>query len=160
MTVRKFWRWLEGLLPLATLLIGIAAWALAVHFSGVQDSVFPSPRSVSVALWEELSSGRLLADLGASVFRVTSGFALGAIFGLPVGLLLGSLNAVRSLILPAVNFFRSLSSIAWIPFAVLWFGIGDAPVIFLIFIATFFPVVLATTAACVGIPQTYFHVAS
>jgi NitT/TauT family transport system permease protein len=62
-------------------------------------------------------------------------------------------------LLPAVNFFRSLSPLAWIPFAILWFGIGDLPSIFLIFMTAFFPMVLATSAAVAGIPTVYFRVA-
>lgn len=55
--------------------------------------------------------------------------------------------------------FRSLSPLAWIPFAILWFGIGDLPAIFLIFLASFFPLVLATLAAVASIPSVYFRVA-
>ena len=58
-----------------------------------------------------------------------------------------------------VNFFRSLSPLAWIPFAILWLGIGDPPAIFLIFMASFFPIVLSTTAAVANIPSVYFRVA-
>ena len=61
--------------------------------------------------------------------------------------------------MPVVNFFRSLSPLAWIPFAILWFGIGDLPTVFLIFMASFFPVVLATAAAVANIPSVYFRVA-
>ncbi len=60
---------------------------------------------------------------------------------------------------PAINFFRSLSPLAWIPFAILWFGIGDLPAIFLIFMACFFPVVIATVSAVASIPSVYFRVA-
>jgi NitT/TauT family transport system permease protein len=65
----------------------------------------------------------------------------------------------RQALLPVVNFFRSLSPLAWIPFAILWLGIGDAPAIFLIFMAAFFPIVLSTTAAVAGIPSVFFRVA-
>ena len=61
--------------------------------------------------------------------------------------------------MPVVNFFRNLSPLAWIPFAILWFGIGDPPAIFLIFMAAFFPIVLSTTAAVASIPSVYFRVA-
>ena len=61
--------------------------------------------------------------------------------------------------MPADNFFRNLSPLAWIPFAILWFGVGDAPTSFLIFLATVFPIALATVAAVAGIPSVYFRVA-
>ena len=62
--------------------------------------------------------------------------------------------------MPGVNFFRGLSPLAWIPFAILWFGIGDAPVVFLIFMPTFFTLTLATAAAVANIPTIYFRVAA
>ena len=63
------------------------------------------------------------------------------------------------LFLPIVNFFRNLSPLAWIPFAILWFGVGDASPIFLIFLSAFFPVVLATMAAAASVPNIYSRVA-
>jgi NitT/TauT family transport system permease protein len=98
-------------------------------------------------------------DCVASLFRVTVGFLLSAVLGIPTGLLLGHSLLARQAFLPLVNFFRSLSPLAWIPFAILWLGIGDPPAIFLIFMATFFPMVLSTAAAVANIPSIYFRVA-
>jgi NitT/TauT family transport system permease protein len=84
---------------------------------------------------------------------------LAVVFGVPVGLWFGHHVRSRFALLPAINFFRSLSPLAWIPFAILWFGIGDLPAIFLIFMACFFPLVLATLAAVANIPSVYFRVA-
>ncbi|HEX8091560.1 MAG TPA: ABC transporter permease subunit [Blastocatellia bacterium] len=95
----------------------------------------------------------------ASLFRVTTGFTLAALLGIPLGLILGHRAGARAALLPAINFFRNLSPLAWIPFAILWFGIGDVPAIFLIFMASFFPVLLATIAVIATIPNVYFRVA-
>jgi len=108
---------------------------------------------------EELRTGRLIDDIVASLFRVTTGFGLAALTGIPVGLWLGNHARARVAFLPLINFFRSLSPLAWIPFAILWFGIGDLPTVFLIFMASFFPLVLATVAAVANIPSVYFRVA-
>jgi len=108
---------------------------------------------------EELRTGRLIDDIVASLFRVTTGFGLAALSGIPVGLWLGNHARARVAFLPLINFFRSLSPLAWIPFAILWFGIGDLPTVFLIFMASFFPLVLATVAAVANIPSVYFRVA-
>src|SRR4030095_2802293 len=99
----------------------------------------------------EFKAGRLFDDLVASIFRVTTGFALAVAFGIPLGLVLGHRARARVALLPTVNFFRNLSPLAWIPFAILWFGIGDKPAVFLIFMASFFPMVLATIAAVASI---------
>jgi len=108
---------------------------------------------------EELRTRRLIDDIVASLFRVTTGFGLAALTGIPVGLWLGNHARARVAFLPLINFFRSLSPLAWIPFAILWFGIGDLPTVFLIFMASFFPLVLATVAAVANIPSVYFRVA-
>jgi NitT/TauT family transport system permease protein len=147
------------LLPLLVMVAALAVW-WALSLLGVfPGSVFPSPLAVARGLVEELRSGRLATDIVASLFRVTAGFVLSVLLGVPVGLWLGRHARSRAALLPAVNFFRNLSPLAWIPFAILWFGIGDAPAIFLIFMASFFPVVLATIAAVANIPSVYFRVA-
>jgi NitT/TauT family transport system permease protein len=137
----------------------VLAWALLAATALFPESLFPSPGAVARGLVLELRSGRLLNDIIASLFRVISGFLLAVALGVPAGLLLGHSPYARHAFIPVVNFFRSLSPLAWIPFAILWLGIGDPPAIFLIFMAAFFPIVLATTAAVASIPSVYFRVA-
>lgn len=147
------------LLPLAGPAAIVALWAAVSALHLFPPSLFPAPVDVVRGLGTELASGRLLNDTIASLFRVCAGFYLAVIAGVPLGLLIGSSARTREALLPTVNFFRSLSPLAWIPFAVLWFGIGDPPTIFLIFMAAFFPIVLSTSAAVSGIPSVYFRVA-
>ena len=146
-------------LPLAVLLVALLIWSALSLLGVFPESVFPSPLAVAKGFVEETRNGRLLDDLVASLFRVTTGFALAVFSGIPAGLWLGHHARARTAFLPAINFFRSLSPLAWIPFAILWFGIGDLPTIFLIFMASFFPIVLATMAAVANIPSVYFRVA-
>ncbi|HEX8708160.1 MAG TPA: ABC transporter permease [Pyrinomonadaceae bacterium] len=147
------------LLPLLVLLLALALWG-SLSLAGVfPESAFPSPLTVARGFGEELRTGRLFDDLIASIFRVGAGFALAVMLGIPLGLILGDRAQARTALLPTVNFFRNLSPLAWIPFAILWFGIGDLPAIFLIFMASFFPIVLATIAAVASIPAVYFRVA-
>lgn len=148
------------LLPIGVFVLLLAIWALLSRLRIFPESAFPAPLPVAKGFWTELKSGRLLGDLLASMFRVSSGFGLAVITGIPFGLLLGQVVKARVALLPAVNFFRNLSPLAWIPFAILWFGIGDSPAIFLIFMAAFFPIVLATVAAVASIPTVYFRVAN
>ena len=147
------------LLPLLVLLIAVAVWYGLSLLHVFPQSVFPSPLAVARGLGEEVSTGRLLDDLVASLFRVTTGFIIAVALGVPMGLWLGHHVRSRFALLPAINFFRSLSPLAWIPFAILWFGIGDLPAIFLIFMACFFPIVVATVSAVSSIPSIYFRVA-
>jgi NitT/TauT family transport system permease protein len=148
--------------PLLALLgpaVLVAVWAGLSSLKLFPESLFPNPLAVARGLVQELRSGRLVDDAIASLFRVSAGFVLAVALGVPLGLLLGHSARARAAFLPLVNFFRSLSPLAWIPFAILWLGIGDPPAIFLIFMAAFFPVVLSTTAAVAGIPSVYFRVA-
>jgi NitT/TauT family transport system permease protein len=137
----------------------VAVWAALASLHLFPESLFPHPLAVARGLVLELRSGRLLEDAVASLFRVCLGFLLAVGLGVPAGLLLGHSAPARQAFLPLVNFFRSLSPLAWIPFAILWLGIGDPPAVFLIFMSAFFPVVLSTTAAVAGIPRVYFRVA-
>jgi NitT/TauT family transport system permease protein len=147
------------LLALVTPAVLVALWALVSSLGLFPESLFPHPWAVARGLVTEFQSGRLVTDVIASLFRVTLGFLLAVALGVPAGLLLGHSAMARDALLPLVNFFRSLSPLAWIPFAILWLGIGDPPAIFLIFMAAFFPVVLSTTAAVANIPSVFFRVA-
>jgi NitT/TauT family transport system permease protein len=152
-------KWSSALVSVAGPLLFLAAWAGFAALNLFPESLFPKPLAVATGLVAEARTGRLLDDLIASLFRVTAGFLLAAALGVPTGLLLGHSARGRVALLPLVNFFRSLSPLAWIPFAILWFGIGDPPAIFLIFMAAFFPIVVSTTAAVANIPSVYFRVA-
>lgn len=148
------------LLPIAAGLIFLACWSAASWLHLFTRASFPSPPEVLAGFREEAGSGRLLADLVASLYRVGLGVVAGAVIGIPLGLWLGHHRWARSALMPAVNFFRGLSPLAWIPFAILWFGIGDAPVIFLIALPALFTLTVAAAAAVANIPSVYFRVAS
>jgi NitT/TauT family transport system permease protein len=85
---------------------------------------------------------------------------MATIVAIPIGLWLGHSVHGRLAFLPIINFLRSMSPLTWIPFAILWFGIGDLPAIFLIFMAALFPTVVATMAAVSQIPSVHFRAAS
>ena len=147
------------LFPLATFAALTLLWALVWRAGVFHASALPSPAAVGRAFVQEIGNGRLATDLTTSLFRVTLGFFLAVALGMPVGVWMGRNMRARLALLPAINFFRNLSPLAWIPFAILWFGVGDAPAVFLILMAGFFPVAVATLAATAGIPEVYFRVA-
>lgn len=146
-------------LPLAVVSALIGGWAMVWSTGVFHESALPSPLAVALAFSSELRSWRLANDLVVSLFRVSCGFSLAVVLGVPLGLWLGHALTARKALLPLINFFRNLSPLAWMPFAILWFGVGDAATIFLIFLAAFFPVALATMAAVASIPAVYFRVA-
>jgi NitT/TauT family transport system permease protein len=146
-------------LPIATGLVLLAAWWGACAAGRFPRGTVPSPVDVAAAFALEVLTGRLFEDIIASLYRVAWGFATAVVAAIPLGLVVGRSAAARAAILPWINFFRSLSPIAWIPFAIVWFGIEDPPAIFLIFLATFFQVALATAAASSAVPRVYYRVA-
>lgn len=157
--VRKGSNTLRFLLPFIVLLGLLLIWYFISYINLFPAYALPSPGAVLKSFREEMLAGRLINDVIASLWRVAVGFVISATLGIPVGLWLGQHLHARQAFVPMLNFFRFLSPLAWIPFAILWFHIGDKPAIFLIFMATFFPLVLATMSAVATIPSIYFRVA-
>lgn len=151
--------WHSWGLPSIVLLLFLTMWYLASALNVFPAYALPSPGSVVKSFGEELAAGRLFNDIISSLWRVAIGFILSTILGVPLGLWLGQHLYARQAFVPMLNFFRFLSPLAWIPFAILWFHIGDKPAIFIIFMSTFFPLALATMSAVATIPSIYFRVA-
>jgi len=147
------------LLPILVILGFLLLWYFISYVNLFPAYALPSPGAVLNSFQEELLAGRLINDIIASLWRVAVGFVVAAVLGIPIGLWLGQHLHARQAFVPMLNFFRFLSPLAWIPFAILWFHIGDKPAIFLIFMATFFPLALATMVAVATIPSIYFRVA-
>ncbi len=156
---RKAGNILRFLLPLLVLIIFLLLWHFVSYLNLFPAYALPSPLTVLKSLREEIAAGRLGTDIIASLWRVAVGFVIASVLGIPFGLWLGQHLYARQAFVPLLNFFRFLSPLAWIPFAILWFHIGDKPAIFLIFMATFFPLAVATMSAVATIPGIYFRVA-
>ena len=145
--------------PIVTGLLMLGTWWLLYEAGAFPIGTVPPPWDVALAFRDEIASGRLIADTIASLYRVAWGFIGATVFAVPLGLVVGRSATTRAALMPWINFFRSLSPIAWIPFAIIWFGIGDPPAIFIIFMATFFQITLATAAAAGSVPRIYYRVA-
>jgi NitT/TauT family transport system permease protein len=89
-------------------------------------------------------SGTFLTDFKASLVRVLGGFAVAAVIGVPLGVLLGANRRVSGYIEPTIHLFRSVPGICWLPLALIWFGFGTKSAIFLVSLGAFFPIVLST----------------
>lgn len=146
--------------PTGSLLFLILIWEVIIRISGWSEQVFPGPIVVFHALIELASNGTLFNHSVASLYRVTVGFYIAAILGIPIGILLGMSSVANSMFNPLVQFLRPISPLAWIPLAMLWFGIGDNPAIFLIFLSSFFSLIVASAIAVRSINPIYFQVAA
>jgi NitT/TauT family transport system permease protein len=146
--------WLRPVTFVAVLLI---AWQLAV--SRHPNYILPGPWGVVGGIADLLRRGFLFKYVVASLFRVTWGFSLAAILAIPLGLTIGWHRRSEMAFNPLVQIFRPISPLAWIPLAILWFGVGDAAAIFLIFLGCFFPLLLTAINAVRNIPAVYIHAA-
>ncbi|MBM3188613.1 MAG: ABC transporter permease [Chloroflexi bacterium] len=135
------WRRWVLLLALATV------WEAAPRLGLLDPLLLPPLTRVLARGWELLAGGRLLGDLAASAWRVLAGFAAAALLAIPLGIALGLYPALEQLSASLVSLLRPLSPPAWIPLAILWFGIGDAPALFIIFVGTFFSLLVGTLSA-------------
>ena len=123
-------------------------------------SNFPGLQQVGSAFYELGTNGVLWRYTIASLFRVTVGFYLAVAAAVPLGLFLGRRELFYQWSNPIIQFLRPISPLAWIPFALVWFGIGDNPALFIIFLASFFPLLISTIKASSTVHPMYFQVAA
>lgn len=137
----------------------IIVWQLVLIIGNYEAALFPPPLEVGQAMLEMIVDGSIFEHLRVSFMRFFIGYLLSVTVAILLGLLLGRLPKFWAIIDPVVQVLRPVSPIAWSPFIVLGFGIGDIPAIVIIFIAAFFPVLLSTVSAVRKIDKTYLRVA-
>ena len=135
-----------------------AWWGLAT--SDLVDPVFlPPPDAVARRLTHWAAHEDLLADLKISIRRVLSGFALAAILAVPLGVYIGSFRPVQAFFEPLMEFARYLPAVAFVPLVMLWVGIGEAAKVALIFIGTYFQMVLMVSDNVRQVPMAQIEAA-
>jgi NitT/TauT family transport system permease protein len=121
--------------------------------------IIPSPWKVVLGIAELAQQGTLLEHVAASLFRVGTGYLLAAALAIPLGILMGWFNGLFVALNPLTQILRPISPIAWIPLAIIWFGVGNLAPIFLIFLSSFFPIALETTTGVHTIERQYIRAA-
>lgn len=146
---------LVRLRPIVFIAALLGAWQIAVNRN--PGYILPGPWGVVGGIADLLRHGFLFKYIVASLFRVTWGFGLAAILAIPLGLIVGWHRRSEMAFNPLVQVLRPISPLAWIPLAILWFGVGDASAIFLIFLGCFFPLLLTAINSVRNIPQVYIN---
>ncbi|MBV9488241.1 MAG: ABC transporter permease [Verrucomicrobia bacterium] len=123
------------------------------------SDIFPRPLEVGRGMLELVTQGLLLKYVVASLFRVSVGFGLAVGIGIPVGLALGWFRPAFLAFNPLIQILRPISPIAWIPLAILWFHVDDRAPIFLIFLASVFPIIVSAMASVQNIQPVYVRAA-
>jgi NitT/TauT family transport system permease protein len=135
----------------------IAVWWVVVVMT--ESAIFPTPLAVVMGTLELARDGTLWEHIGASLMRVGAGFGLAVLLAIPLGLWMGWVHGAFVTLNPLFQILRPISPIAWIPIAILWFGVGNASPIYLIFIASVFPMIVQTTAGVHTIEKRYLRAA-
>lgn len=138
----------------------LLVWQTIIFFGHYEEALFPSPLKVGEGIVTLIQNGTLIEHIRISLIRFFIGYLSAVTVAIFLGLFLGRTKWLWTILDPIVQILRPISPIAWAPFIVLWFGIGDIPAIVIIFIAAFFPVLLSTVSAVRKINPTYLKVAA
>ena len=121
--------------------------------------MLPDPAAVAIGFVSLIKDGTLVGDVAASMRRVLGGFAVASALAVPLALVMAFWRPVNLLFSPIITFLRPIPPIAWIPLAILWFGIGDPPSYFITAIAAFFPIFLNSFAGGLAVRPEHVHAA-
>jgi NitT/TauT family transport system permease protein len=134
-------------LGVAFFVVFVAAWSLATFGGYVQKTFLADPLTMLRSGWTLLTEMGFLGDIGMTVWRVVGGFVIAALLALPLGVLMGAYKPIEAFFEPFISFARYLPASAFIPLLILWAGIGEAQKLAVIFIGSFFNLVLMIAVA-------------
>jgi NitT/TauT family transport system permease protein len=147
----------QALPSIAVLAVVVGVWWGIVV--ATESAIFPTPGAVVAGTIELARDGTLWEHIGASLMRVGAGFGIAVALAIPLGLWMGWVHGAFVTLNPLFQILRPISPIAWIPIAILWFGVGNASPIYLIFIASVFPMIVQTTSGVHTIEKRYLRAA-
>lgn len=157
--------WPRLFLPLSTGVLFVCFWQFMSEWKNYDVTmpdgssrhvvILPTPWDTVLSMRQPVTDGKLLKYIVATLNRVAIGFGIATVLGIPIGLWAGWYARGFQAVNPLIQSLRPISPIAWIPLAVLWFGVKDASAIFLIALSSFFPIVTGTMAAVRTIPVVY-----
>jgi NitT/TauT family transport system permease protein len=145
--------WEKFFWPLVAAALLLALWHYSVVWTATK--VFPSPMNVEKGIVELFNKHVLWADIEDSLRRVAIGFGLAVAIGIPLGLSLGWYPSANQVVNPVIQLIRPISPIAWIPVAIILFGVGDHAAIFLVFLGALFPILVACVSGVSSVPPIF-----
>lgn len=141
-----------------TLIALLGVWQLLSAFD-LMSATFPDPLGVAIAWFEMLVSGTLGKDVVGSLLRVLAGFGLALLLATGSAAVVSIIPGAARQFRPLVELLRPIPPIAWIPIAILWFGIGNGPAVFVVAVGAFFPVFVGTHDAINLVPAPFIKTA-
>jgi len=134
-------------------------WELVARAGLVAPQFLPAPSAVISAIWTMSTQQSLLWHAMVSTFRVLLAFAIAAALAIPIGILMSSYRVVGASLEPTIDFIRYLPVPALVPLSIIWFGVGETTKIFLLWLGTFFQLVLLVADDMRRVPHEYVEVA-
>ncbi len=142
------------------LLVGpLLTWELVSRYGPWPHYLFPGPVAVAASVGRMLADGRLAAAAARSLGRLVQGYALSVTVGVPLGVALARSAAVRRAIRPIVLGLQALPSICWLPLAILWFGLSEPAILFVVVMGSLLAVAIATEDAVAGVDPVLLRAA-
>jgi NitT/TauT family transport system permease protein len=144
-------------LVLLSIAIFIIIWFSLNNIFGIEEITLPKLTSVGNAIIYLFTNGDILKDILISLTRVIFGFSLAVMVGVPLGILCGTYKSIQNLLETHLNFLRFIPTAAMLPLLILWFGVGEAGKIILIFIRALPYLVLYISSASANVEKEYLE---
>ena len=141
------------LLAILSFVVIIALWTLASVTGAVDEIFLPNPAKVIQYYISAIQDGSLWENTRISLYRILLGFVIAVVLGIPVGILMGTFQKAEAVIRPLCEFIRYMPVPAFVPLIMVWVGIGENAKITVIFIGTFFQLVLMVADDALSVPD-------
>ncbi len=135
----------------------LALWTLVTETGLIAPLFLPSPFAVVEALWRLFAVGGFINDVGISIYRVWAAFVIAAVMAIPLGILMSSYRIVGAMTEPIIDFIRYLPVPALVPLTLIWLGIGELSKITLLWMGTFFQLILLIADDARRVPHEYIE---
>jgi NitT/TauT family transport system permease protein len=154
LTAREYWS-----VAALGLFVPFALWLIASSAGWVDKTFLPTPAQVLQRAYDWLVNDELLHDMWISIYRVSAGFAMSAVIAIPLGLWIGTYRPVQAFFEPLTDFIRYMPAVAFVPLVMIWVGIEESAKIAIIFIGTFFQMVLMVAEDVRRVPMAQIEAA-
>lgn len=140
-------------------LLFLLLWELAARLVWKDPQVLPAPTQAVTIAWRLMSVAEMAGHVGTSLGRILIGFSIAAAFGIALGIAAGWSSGFGRVVRPVVDLLRPIPPLAWIPLAIVWFGLGERSKWFVIFLGAFFPVFTNAYRGMISIPPVLLRAA-
>jgi NitT/TauT family transport system permease protein len=148
---------LELWLSIGAFLLVLVLWSLVSELGFVQPQILPSPRAVLSAWFRLFVEANYIGDIGISIWRVWAAFLASAVIAIPLGILMSGYRVITAVTEPLIDFIRYLPVPALVPLTLIWLGIGEGSKITLLWIGTFFQLILLIADDARRVPKEFIE---